>query len=229
MSTEEETQGACFSGSTRVLMEGAKYRAIERVLVGDRVLSRCELTGEMAYKKVIKKFHHECVYRPGDSYGYEIPAYLVQYSTTNPEWGGGQGLGVFCEKAEQVIRFVDASKGKAAAQSVQVGDIFFTDDNKRVMAVQVEMDKGICHIHWTLGWGALHVKPEHPLWVEGKGWTAVRDLRYGDQFLTHDGSTAIVRKVETEHETYNLYGLDVEDFHTYFVDGGIWERCKATT
>jgi hypothetical protein len=227
MLAEEETQGACFSGTTPILMENGTYEDIERVLVGTKVLSRCELTGEIAYKKVSKKFHHAHVTRPGDPYGYEIPAYLVMYSTTNPKWGGGERGGVLYAKAEQMVRLVNSYRAPVAAEGIEVGDVFFTDDNKRVMAVQVETANGISHIHWTSGWGGLHVSPEHPIWVEGKGWTPVRDIRSGDQLMTNDGSTAIVRKVETEHETYNLYGLDVEDFHAYFADSGIWVRCKA--
>ena len=227
MSTEEKTQGACFSGSTRVLMEGGTYLAIERVCIGDVVLSRCELTGEMAYKKVTRESHLECVFRSGDSYGYEVPACIVWYSTTSPKWYKDQRDGVLHLKTEQEVFFSDWEKGRSTAESIQVGDVFSAEGSKQVMAVQVEMDNGIRCIHWTTGWGGLHVTPEHPVWVEGKGWTAVRDICCGDQLMANDGATAIVRKVETGHETYNVYGLDVEDFHTYFVDSGIWVRCKA--
>lgn len=158
LATKAKIIEACFSGDTHVLMEGGKTKQIRSIDVGEKVLSRCEFTGEMAYKRVVKTFHH----RPEDvsnaTIDGEIPAYMVIYSTNHPEWTKG----------------------------------------------------------------GIHVTPEHPMWVQGKGWTAVRDLQPGDQFLTSTGATAVVEEVDRGYETYNVYNLHVEDFHTYFVSSGIW-------
>ncbi|TDM05384.1 MAG: hypothetical protein C4K60_11370 [Ideonella sp. MAG2] len=70
--------------------------------------------------------------------------------------------------------------------------------------------------------GPLFVTEEHPFWVKGKGWVPVRDLRLGDEFITYDGVHAEFEFLEKAgiHEVYNL---EVEDFHTYFVDhSGLW-------
>lgn len=67
-----------FIGDTLVHLRGdevgenrfiAELREIQFVGVGDNVLSRCEKTGETAYREVVKKFRHH-----GD-----IPRYCVTY------------------------------------------------------------------------------------------------------------------------------------------------------
>jgi hypothetical protein len=57
----------------------------------------------------------------------------------------------------------------------------------------------------------------------------VRDLKPGDEFLTYDGELTIVDKVVPGGEA-RVFNLEVEDFHTYFVDwNGIWVHNKNNT
>jgi len=151
-----ELKAACFDGETFVHVEkpneyGDSVEEIQYIEVGDRVLSRCEETGEIAYKRVVKKFPH----------GWRQQYMLSCYEKLQ-------------EKAE--LRYV----------------------------------------------GPLYATEEHPFWVEGKGWVAVRDLKTGDVLSTHDGVYAELRHISKAgvHEVWNL---EVEDFHTYFVTHtGIW-------
>ena len=47
---------ACFTGDTPVMMEGGVQREIEMIYPGDKVLSRCEETGQIACREVIRRF-----------------------------------------------------------------------------------------------------------------------------------------------------------------------------
>ena len=68
---------------------------------------------------------------------------------------------------------------------------------------------------------------EHPFWVEGKGWTSVRDLQPGDELLTWGGDQATVTSVRLDVYRESVYNLEVEDFHTYFVaPAGLWVQAK---
>lgn len=59
--------------------------------------------------------------------------------------------------------------------------------------------------------------------MNGKGWTAVRDLRPGDELGNTDGAQLVVEGIDdSDHDLYFVYNLHVEDFHTYFVGTGIW-------
>jgi hypothetical protein len=63
----------------------------------------------------------------------------------------------------------------------------------------------------------------HPFWVEGKGWTFVKDLKVGDLLVQSDGNTLKIDSIELEHKQVTVYNMTVDEFHTYFVsDLGIW-------
>ncbi|MCL2021334.1 MAG: HINT domain-containing protein [Betaproteobacteria bacterium] len=112
---------------------------------GIEVLSRCEKTGEIAYKRITKVFMHE---------SQEV--FNIEY---------------YCG---------------------------LLDRNMRVMATG-----------------------NHPFWVTGKGWVNVIDLKEGDQFENFDGSSAKFIELEKLWYRNPVYNIEVEDFHTYFVAGGI--------
>jgi hypothetical protein len=146
-----EYKSDCFSCETFILGEGGYFHKIEHMRVGDKVLSRCEATGEMACKRIVK----------------------IHQSN-----GRTHGL-VFNHSPANLEEFYNRP-------------IFVTD--------------------------------EHPFWVEGKGWTKVRDLKEGDEFLTYNGErTSLDRFIPPNPWPDTVYNLEVEDFHTYFVDlAGIW-------
>lgn len=130
----------CFTAGTKVFTdEGEKN--IEDIQVGDRVLSKDEETGEVAYKEVTATFNHE---------------------------------------TDEIYK-------------IHVGD-------------QV--------IESTFN---------HPFYVEGKGWTFVKDLKVGDLLVQSDGNTLKIESIELEHKQVTVYNMTVDDFHTYFVsDLEIW-------
>ncbi|MDO9569619.1 MAG: polymorphic toxin-type HINT domain-containing protein, partial [Hydrogenophaga sp.] len=162
-------EGECFSGDTLVVVEpwtdnfnggvSTNMLYIERVEVGDTVLSRCELTGEMAYKQVTKVFTHG--WRTSSDISFECgPEFYEKYPTSNPP--------------------------------------------------------------------GITTTANHPFWVQGKGWTKVEDLKPGDEMLTYDGIKATVKHVSLNNSGTEVYNLEVEDFHTYFVASpGIWVHNKS--
>ena len=73
----------------------------------------------------------------------------------------------------------------------------------------------------------LRSTPEHPFWVEGKGFVAAEAIRVGDRGLDAEGNAVVFMSVEISDERARHYNLEVEDFHTYFVsetaqDPGVW-------
>ncbi|AIQ17120.1 hypothetical protein H70357_10950 [Paenibacillus sp. FSL H7-0357] len=63
----------------------------------------------------------------------------------------------------------------------------------------------------------------HPFYVEGKGWTFVKDLKVGDLLVQSDGNTLKIDSIELLHKHVTVYNMTVDEFHTYFVsDLGIW-------
>jgi RHS repeat-associated protein len=63
----------------------------------------------------------------------------------------------------------------------------------------------------------LGVTPEHPFWMEGKGWTEARELEPGSRILTpHEAWLTTESVAETLART-TVYNFEVADSHTYFV------------
>jgi hypothetical protein len=148
-SSKKSSDGCnCFVAGTKVLTdEGEKN--IEDIEVGDMVLSKDEVNGELAYKEITATFNHE------------------------------------------------------------------TDE--------------IYNIH--VDGQTIEATFNHPFYVEGKGWTFVKDLKPGDLLVQSDGNTLKVDSIELLHKRVTVYNMTVDEFHTYFVSElGIWvhntEACK---
>ncbi len=56
-----DLEGVCFTGETKVIVENGELEDIQYIDAGRLVLSRCEKTGETAYRKVIRNLYREVV------------------------------------------------------------------------------------------------------------------------------------------------------------------------
>lgn len=77
------------------------------------------------------------------------------------------------------------------------------------------------HVVETEG-SRFHVTAEHPLWVQGRGWVAVRDIEVGAPVATAYGDTLVLanRRVDAALRVFNL---SVANDESYFVaDERIW-------
>nr|WP_298722408.1 TadE/TadG family type IV pilus assembly protein [uncultured Steroidobacter sp.] len=75
----------------------------------------------------------------------------------------------------------------------------------------------------------LTVTEEHPLWVQGRGWTAVRDIELGAPIATADGDTLVLanRRVDSALQVFNL---TVASDSSYFVgDERVWAHNATCT
>jgi Protein of unknown function (DUF1557). len=75
--------------------------------------------------------------------------------------------------------------------------------------------------------------PGHPFYLPVKGWTDAARLRAGDILVLVNGEYVVVEKVQHEllESPINVYNLNVEGFHTYYVSSGgvlVHNRCGDT-
>ena len=77
------------------------------------------------------------------------------------------------------------------------------------------------HLHFPDG-ELIRTTPEHPFWVEHKGWTAAGALKEGDRIATLSGEWVAVAEVFDTQEWEPVYNIRVADFHTYFVGDDGW-------
>jgi hypothetical protein len=85
----------------------------------------------------------------------------------------------------------------------------------RVKAVYHNDPAAIWHVH--AAGQTIRTTIEHPFFVDGRGWTKVRDLLPGDRLRTDGGERVRVESVEDSGNIEPVYNLQVEDCHTYFV------------
>ncbi len=77
---------------------------------------------------------------------------------------------------------------------------------------------------WNLhvGGQVIRTTAEHPFWVQGRGWTPVRELHIGDLLSSNDGQSVHVEDLLETGERAIVYNLRVSDWHTYFVGTSAW-------
>src|SRR5690606_28472333 len=75
----------------------------------------------------------------------------------------------------------------------------------------------------------LLVTEEHPFWVQGRGWSGVRDIGVGAPIATAGGDTLVLdnRRVDAALQVFNLA---VADDSSYFVgDESVWAHNATCT
>jgi hypothetical protein len=64
---------------------------------------------------------------------------------------------------------------------------------------------------------------EHPFYVPAReAFVPARDLKAGDQLISHDGQLIVIDAVRVTDQIANVYNMRVADYHTYFVGGAAW-------
>ena len=78
-------------------------------------------------------------------------------------------------------------------------------------------------MHIELGNDDVDATTSHPFYVVGRGWVAAGDLAVGDAIQALSGDAGVVTglRLEKLESPIPVYNLDVEDFHSYFVAGGV--------
>jgi RHS repeat-associated protein len=123
---------------------------------------------------------------------------------------------------------VKTDEGEKNIEDIDVGDKVLSKDEttgevatKEVTATFKHETDEIYKIH--VGDQTIESTFNHPFWVDGKGWTFVKDLKPGDLLVQSDGNTLKIDSIELEHKQATVYNMTVDDFHTYFVSNlGIW-------
>ncbi|WP_235946438.1 polymorphic toxin-type HINT domain-containing protein [Saccharibacillus alkalitolerans] len=123
---------------------------------------------------------------------------------------------------------VKTDQGDKNIEDIQVGDKVLSQDDvtgeegyKTVTATFNHMADEIYTIH--VGDQEIESTYNHPFWVEGKGWTYVKDLKVGDWLEQADGTKLKIEQIEREQRQARVYNMTVDEFHTHFVsDLSIW-------
>jgi hypothetical protein len=159
----------------------------------------------------------------------------------------GRAVGL-ADEAAPALRLVDnacsfsaetrvaTAEGLRAIGDLRVGDEVLAWDEAtgttgryRITAVWVHEDAIVEEL--TVDGETLTTTPEHPFFVEGRGWVPAGELREGQRIRRADGGSGIVQGVRFEQRPQVMYNLTVDTAHTFFVGDGQWlvhNTCRPT-
>jgi hypothetical protein len=132
------------------------------------------------------------------------------------------GTKVMTDEGEKNIEDIEIGD-KVLAKSDETGDVAY----KEVTGLFQKQSDEIYSIY--IGKEVIEATKEHPVWIDGRGWTEVHDLKVGDLLVTSNGHKIAIEKIKKEPRQEPVYNFSVEDYESYFVSNlGIWvHNCPA--
>lgn len=124
---------------------------------------------------------------------------------------------------------VVTAAGLVAIENIQPGDVVLAANEetgeyayKEVVRTFVNTTEEITHVTISDSEGVQEVidsTPQHPFYVEGKGWVEASALHAGMTIWFANGTKGTVEDISKEglEEPVTVYNFEVADFHTYFV------------
>jgi hypothetical protein len=119
-------------------------------------------------------------------------------------------------------------EGYRAVEDLVPGDVVYARSEYnpegpvagRVVEAKFERTGCVLHLHFA-GDRLIRTTPEHPFYVEGKGWTAAGALAGGERLRTAWGWAELDEAFDTNCYE-RVYNLRVAEDHTYFVGEEEW-------
>jgi hypothetical protein len=98
---------------------------------------------------------------------------------------------------------------RVLSMNTETGELAYRAIVERTVRPQTEIT------NFTVSGETIGATPVHPIWVSGKGWVRVKELKSGDPLR---GAGSLPRLSESSAgEAAMAYNLVVADFHTFFV------------
>ena len=119
---------------------------------------------------------------------------------------------------------IHTEKGFKAIETIKPGDRVWSENPetnskalKKVKKIFVRGKDSL--IRLAINGEVIETTDEHPFYVEGRGFTAAKELKTGDEVRLEDGTAARIESSETRQldRPVKVYNFEVEDYHTYYV------------
>jgi hypothetical protein len=130
---------------------------------------------------------------------------------------------------------IQIEEGLKSIEEIRPGDWVCSKDEKTGEVSSQQVVRTFQHttrqiVTVQAGKEKIDTTPEHPFYVDGKGWVRAGSLEVGDKLLTPDNVPLIIRTVKVEAvrgPPVVVYNLEVAGTHTYFVGRqGVWVHNK---
>ena len=138
-----------------------------------------------------------------------------------------------CFTAGTSVAMADGSK--KPIEKIEVGDLVFSRDEatgetqaKRVLQTFEHQVSETLVLHFR-GGATVETTPNHPFYVDGKGFVPACQLGIGNSIITRAGPSAVLDSIEYRYKVVTVYNFEVEGFHTYFVgQDALWVHNHCT-
>jgi hypothetical protein len=112
--------------------------------------------------------------------------------------------------------------GPTSIGNLQVGDTVLAYNPQRGVTGRYSVTAVLSHtdvlrVDLTIDSELLHTTPEHPFFVQDRGWMPAGLLRPGDHIRRLDGTTGTVQSLIVVAHPQVMYNLTVAVAHTFFV------------
>jgi len=119
---------------------------------------------------------------------------------------------------------VHTENGLKPISEIKVGDKVLSYDERTettryqpVMAV-IQGEQRYQLILITLDSGeSIEATAEHPFYINGKGWNPANSLKVGQALQLHNGTTVVIKEIDTSVRLEKVYNITVANTHNYFV------------
>lgn len=137
----------------------------------------------------------------------------ASFAADTPVWIGDRGVPI---QSLQAGAWVESRNEQSYLDSRQLVTRTFERQVAAYHEVQTETSRFV-------------VTEEHPLWVQGRGWTRVREIEVGAPIATADGDTLVLANRRVD-EALQVFNLSVANDESYFVgDERVWAHNATCT
>lgn len=119
------------------------------------------------------------------------------------------------------------TSGPVAIETLSVGDTVLSRDDQTLTNNQQKITKTFSrqakgYQRIRTEFGVINATPEHPFWVQGKGWVKAKDLKWEDPIATLEGDVVIYEN-DYIPGPVQVYNFAVDNTHNYFAgDDKLW-------
>ncbi|MBR3415463.1 MAG: carbohydrate binding domain-containing protein, partial [Clostridia bacterium] len=227
--------GAVCALTTVGMSIGASYTAattVATVAVAATATAATMYAGDIAYASVTGKSVLKDTLFQGNEDAYNVGLALTSLANE----GIMEITSQFPDSCFVAGTLISTKTGKVSIEEIKTGDqVWAWDEISETVSLkevkQVFINETTELVHLYVNGEEIVSTPTHPFYSPHKGWTDAVHLRAGDILVLLNGEYVVLEK--TQHEILEspieVYNLEVEDYHTYFVSNCcllVHNKCK---
>lgn len=122
------------------------------------------------------------------------------------------------ETKQFVAKCYDVETGEYAERKIING--MLTHNNTQVITLEIERSDGVVV--------KVTCTPDHKFFTKNRGWVEASQLTSEDNVVANQVEFATLKSITFETKTQDVYDIEVEDMHNFFVSGILAKNCEIS-